>query len=51
MQGTTNVVTSGTIASNHWLTLYVVKETYDVTGGSTTKTVACTGETASVAFP
>lgn len=51
MQGTTNVVTSGTIVSNYWLTLYVVKETYDVTGDSTTKTVACTGETAPGASP
>ena len=50
-QGTSGLVTSGTVAGNQWLTLYVVRGTYDVTDGTSTKAVTCTGATASVAFP
>ena len=49
--GGTNLVTSGTVASNQWVTLYVVRGTYDVFDGMTTKSVNCSGATASEVFP
>jgi hypothetical protein len=48
---TVNLVTSGTVASNQWVTLYVVRNTYDVYDGTTTKTVDCSGATATETFP
>jgi hypothetical protein len=49
--GTTDLVTSGTVAGNQWVTLYVVHGTYDVFDGTTTKSVDCNGATATVTFP
>jgi hypothetical protein len=49
--GTTNGVTSGTVAGNGWLTLYVVRNIYDVFDGTTTKSVDCSGANATVTFP
>lgn len=48
---TNDLVTNGTVASNQWVTLYVVRNTYDVFDGSTTKPTDCTGATVTVLFP
>ena len=49
---TTDLVTSGTVAGNGWVTLYVVRDTYDVFDGTTTKSsVDCSGATQTVTFP
>jgi len=48
--GTTGLVTSGTVAGNQWVTLYVVLGTYDVFNGTTTKSADCNGASATVTF-
>jgi len=49
--GTINEVTSGTVPGGLWLTLNVVRDTYTVFDGTTTKTADCTGATQTVTFP
>jgi hypothetical protein len=51
VSGGTELFTSGTVASNQWVTLYVVRGTYDVFDGATTKSVDCSGANASEVFP
>jgi hypothetical protein len=51
VSGSANLVTSGTVAGNGYVTLYVVRDTYDVFDGLTTRSVVCSGATASVTFP
>jgi hypothetical protein len=51
LPGFTSEVTSGTVAGNQWVTLYVVRDTYDVNDGTTTKSAVCSGATQTVTFP
>jgi hypothetical protein len=47
----TNVVAARTIGSSGSGIIYLVRNTYDVTDGMATKSVICTGATATVTFP
>ena len=49
-QVSSGLVTEGTIAGNGQLKLFVIKLTFNVTDGSTTNAVDCSGDTASTSF-